>query len=65
MKININFTIDLKEEYNNNQGDIMLPETYEDMIEELQAMFDGSLENALSQDTKIFFKDNFTGLFNY
>ena len=65
MKININFTIDLKEEFNNNQGDCLLPETYADMINELQAMFDGNLENALSHDAKILFKDHFTGLFNY
>ena len=58
-------TLLMKEEHKNNQGDVCLPETYADMINELQAMFDGDLEKALSHDAKILFKDNFTGLFNY
>ena len=65
MKVTINFEIDLKEEHKNNQGDVMLPDTYADMINELQAMFDGNLEGALSQDAKVLFQDQFTGLFNY
>ena len=65
MKVEIKFTIDLKEEHKNNQGDVMLPETYADMINELQAMFDGNLERSLSHDAKILFQDHFTGLFNY
>ena len=66
MKVEIKFTIDLKEEYNNNQGDVMLPESYEDMMDEIKEMFQGrDLDLMLSKDAKILFKDNFTGLFNY
>ena len=66
MKVEIKFTIDLKEEYNNNQGDVMLPESYESMMDEIKEMFQGrDLDLMLSKDAKILFKDNFTGLFNY
>ena len=66
MKVEIKFTIDLKEEYNNNQGDVMLPESYEDMMDEIKEMFQGrDLDLMLSKDAKILFKDNFTGMFNY
>ncbi len=66
MKININFTIDLKEEFNNNQGDVMLPETYEEMMEQFWEMFQGrDLDLMFSKDAKILFRDHFTGLFNY
>ena len=66
MKVEIKFTIDLKEEYNNNLNDVMLPESYEDMMEEIKEMFQGrDLDLMLSKDAKILFQDHFTGLFNY
>ena len=65
-KITISFDIDLKELFDANQGDCLLPEDFDEMIVELVDMYAGKdLGKGLSEDAKRDFEDQFTGMFNY